>query len=45
MPSFNLYRNFPNSITLSNATELSWSRFANNYILVQRKKRNFVVTC
>ena len=47
LPSFNLYRDFPNSITLqrSNATELFWSRIPDNHILIQRKKGNFVVIC
>ena len=43
--SFNLYRDYSNSFTLSNVSELVLSRIAKNHIQVQKEKQNLVVVC
>ena len=40
-----LYRDYPNSLTSSNATELFWSWFSINHIQVHKEKENFVIAC
>ena len=41
--SFNLYLNYFNSLTLSNASELCLSRIPNNHIQDQKEKENLPV--
>ena len=43
--SFNLYRDYSNSFTLSNASELFLSRTPKNHIQVQKEKENQAVGC
>ena len=44
--SFNLYRDYFNSFTLSNVSKLFLSRIPKNHIQVQKKKKeNLVVAC
>ena len=43
--SFNLYRDYFNSFTLSNASKLFLSRIPKNHIQVQKEKENLVVAC
>ena len=43
--SFNLYRDYCNSFTLSNASELFLSRIPRNNIQVQKEKENLAVPC
>ena len=43
--SFNLYRDYSNSFTLSNASELFVSRIPKNHIQVQKEKENLAVAC
>lgn len=40
--SFNVYRNNPNSLILSNAGKLFWSWYPNYHILVQKEKENVI---
>ena len=42
---FNLYCDYYNSLTVSNANELLRSRIPNNHIHVQKEKEDFVVPC
>ena len=42
---FNLYRDYSNSFTLSNASELFLSRIPKNHIQVQIEKENLAVAC
>ena len=42
---FSLYRDYSNSLTLSNANELFWSRISVNHIKVHKEKENFVIAC
>ena len=43
--SFNLYTDYSNSFTLSNASELFLSRILKNHIQVQKEKENLAVPC
>ena len=43
--SFNLYRDYSNVFTLSNASELFLSRIPKNHIQVQIEKENLAVAC
>ena len=43
--SINLYRDYFNSFTLSNAKKLFLSRIPENHIEVQKEKENLVVAC
>ena len=43
--SFNLYRDYFNSFTLSNTSKLFLSRIPRNHIRVQEEKENLVVAC
>ena len=43
--SFDLYRDYFNSFTLSNASKLFLSRIPKNLIQVQKEKENSVVPC
>ena len=43
--SFNLYRDYFNSFTFSNASKLFLSRIPKNHIQVQKEKENLVVAC
>ena len=43
--SFNLYRDYFNSFTLSNASKLFFIRIPKNHIQVQKEKENLVVAC
>ena len=42
---FSLYRDYSNSLTLSNASELFWSWISINHIQVHKEKENFVTHC
>ena len=42
---FSLYRDYSNSLTLSNASELVWSWISINHIQVYKEKENFVIAC
>ena len=42
---FNLYRDYSNSFTLSNASELFLSRIPKNHIQVQIEKEHLAVAC
>ena len=42
---FSLYRDYSNSLTLSNARELFWSWISINHSQVHREKENFVIAC
>ena len=42
---FSLYRDYSNSLTLSNASELFWSWISINHIQVHKEKENFVIAC
>ena len=41
--SFNLYRDYTNSFTLSSASELFLSRIPKNHIQIQKEKENLVL--
>ena len=43
--SFNLYHDYSNSFTLSNASELFLSGIPKNHIQVQKEKENLAVAC
>ena len=43
--SFNLYPDYSNSFTLSNASELFLSRIPKNHIQGQKEKENLAVAC
>ena len=43
--SFNLYSDYSNSFTLSNASELFLSRIPNNHVQGQKEKENLAVAC
>ena len=43
--SFNLYRDYSNSFTLSNANDLFLSRIPKNHVQVQEEKENLAVAC
>ena len=40
-----LYRDYSNSLALSNASELFWSWISINHIQVHKEKENFVIAC
>ena len=40
-----VYRDYSNSLTLSNASELFWSWISINHIQVHKEKENFVIAC
>ena len=40
-----LYRDYSNSLTLSNASDLLWSWISINHIQVHKEKENFVIAC
>ena len=42
---FSLYRDYSNSLTLSNASELFWRWISINHIQVHLEKENFVIAC
>ena len=42
---FILYRDYSNSLTLSNASELFWSWTSINHIQIYKEKKNFVIAC
>ena len=42
---FSLYRDYSNSLTLLNASELFWSWISINHIQVHKEKENFVTHC
>ena len=43
--SVNLYRDYSNSFTLSNASEPFLNRIPKNHIQVQKEKENLAVAC
>ena len=45
MRSFDLYRDYSNSFTLSNASELFLSGIPKNHIQDQKEKENLAVAC
>ena len=42
---FSLYRDYSNSLTLSNASDLLWRWISINHIQVHTEKENFVIAC